>query len=248
MARPLIAVSAAIEELPTAFGPQDCTKLTTAYTDAVYDAGGRPVVMPVVVDPPDDLLNRMDGLVLTGGGDIDPAFYGEAPDPSVYGVRSDRDVFEAALYREALEIGLPILAICRGMQLMNLLHGGSLIQEIESGGHWQENPASESSHEIDVATGSTLAAALGEGMVGVNSFHHQALRELGEGLRVSAMCGDVVEAVEAIEADVVAVQWHPEHMVLTDHRQRALFESFVARAGAATPIHTHEEIDLCPTT
>ncbi len=142
MSRPLIAVSAPIEVMPTAFGEQDCTKLTTAYTDAVYAAGGQPVIMPVVADPPGDLLERFDALILTGGGDLDPRLYGEVPDLSVYGVRPERDAFEIALYLEAFERGLPILAICRGMQLVNVLRGGTLVQHIEDEiDHWQTIPA-----------------------------------------------------------------------------------------------------------
>ncbi|MGE0220904.1 gamma-glutamyl-gamma-aminobutyrate hydrolase family protein [Mycolicibacterium sp.] len=231
MGRPLIAVSTGREVMATAFGEIDCTKLTAAYTDAVYDAGGQPVIMPVVDNPPPGLLDRMDGLVLSGGGDIDPVLYGEAPDPSVYGIRRDRDSFEAALYRHASALGLPILAICRGMQLVNVLRGGTLLQQVP--GHWQENPASRPLHCIDVAAGSALAdATAGAAAVEVNSYHHQAIGVLGVGLSVAATCGEVIEAVEDRAADVVAVQWHPEHMRATPH-QRALFEHFVKRAAAA---------------
>jgi putative glutamine amidotransferase len=234
MGRPLIAVSTAREIMPTAFGDIDCTKLTAAYTDAVYDAGGQPVIMPVVDNPPPGLLDRMDGLVLSGGGDIDPVLYGEARDPSVYGIRRDRDSFEAALYRQASALGLPILAICRGMQLINVLRGGSLLQQVA--GHWQENPASRPLHRIDVTPGTALAeAAADAAVIEVNSYHHQAIGALAQGLLVTAMCGEVIEAVEDPDADVVAVQWHPEHMTATPH-QRALFEHFVKRAAAAKSV------------
>jgi putative glutamine amidotransferase len=225
--RPLIAVSAAREVLPTAFGDVDCTKLASAYTDAVYAAGGLPVLMPVVDDPPTGLLDRMDGLVLSGGGDLEPILYGEAPDPSVYGIRRDRDTFESVLYREAVHLGLPVLAICRGLQLVNVLRGGTLRQQIPD--HWQENPPSRAHHGIRVAPGSALAETLGAGDVAVNSYHHQAVKDLGAGLTVTATCGEIVEAVEADDADLLAVQWHPEHM-RADEAQRALFERFVTRA------------------
>lgn len=235
MSRPLIAVSAAIEDLPTAFGNQDCTKLTTAYTDAVYAAGGRPVLMPVVVDPPSGLLDGFDGLVLTGGGDLDPTLYGEDPDPTVYGVRPERDAFETALYREALDRDLPVLAICRGMQLVNVLRGGSLIQELEVDvEHWQKSPAAEASHKVDVLPDAELATTFGRSTVGVNSYHHQGLKELGSGLRVTATCGAVIEAVEAVDARLVAVQWHPEQMAASDPLQAALFEALVTAASSPT--------------
>lgn len=249
MARPLIAVSASIEELPTAFGAKDCTKLTTAYTNSIYAVGGQPVIMPVVTDPPHDLLDRMDGLLLTGGGDIDPGFYGEDPDPSVYDVRRDRDEFEAALYRQAVARRLPVLAICRGMQLVNLMRGGALVQNITGErNHWQENPGHEPSHPITITPGSALDDALGGTGAGrVNSYHHQALRTVGTDLHVTAMCDDVIEAVEATDVDLVGVQWHPEHMSATDPHQRALFATFVERA-AATRNTLEEEMTLCPTT
>lgn len=233
MARPLIAVSSGLEPLLTAFGEKDCTKVTAAYTDAIYNAGGQPVILPVVEDPPRELLTRMDGLFLTGGGDLDPATYGETPDPSVYGVRPDRDIFESALYREAMALGLPVLAVCRGMQLVNVLRGGTLLQHIE--GHWQENPATRPSHGITVPAGSVLSEAVGPtGVAEVNSYHHQGLKDLGTALAVTALCGDVIEAVEATDADVVGVAWHPEHLAPGDQRQRAIFESFVKRASAQT--------------
>lgn len=230
--RPLIAVSAPVEELPTPFGAQDCIRLVMAYTDAVYAAGGQPAVVPLVSPAEVDVLAGFDGLILTGGGDVDPELYGEAPDPSVYGVRRDRDAFETALYREAVERSMPILAICRGMQLVNVLRGGSLIQNIEDEvDHWQTAPSREATHKIDVQPGTRLAAVFDQTIVGVNSYHHQALRVPGAGLRVTAVCGAVIEAVEAEDADLVAVQWHPEQMAATDSQQLALFASFI---GAAT--------------
>lgn len=234
MGRPLIAVSTPREVMTTAFGEMDCTKLTATYTDAVYDAGGQPVILPVTASPPPGLLDRFDALMLTGGGDIDPVLYGERPDPTVYGVRRDRDSFEAALYGQAIELRLPILAICRGMQLINVLRGGSLLQQVD--GHWQQNPASRPMHAIEISPGSAMAAAAGiDTVVQVNSYHHQALDALGANLVVTARCGEVIEAVEDPAADVVAVQWHPEHMMTTPH-QRALFEQFVTRAAAAKTV------------
>jgi putative glutamine amidotransferase len=234
MGRPVIAVSAAREIAPTAFGDVDCTKLTAAYTDAVYDAGGQPVIMPVVDNPPPGLLDRMDGLMLSGGGDVDPILYRERPDPTVYGIRRDRDSFEAALYRQATALRLPVLAICRGMQLINVLRGGSLLQQVPD--HWQENPPSRPGHSIEISAGSALAEAAGtDTVVEVNSYHHQVLNTLGDGLSVTARCGEVIEAVEDHDADVVAVQWHPEHMTATAH-QRALFEQFVKRAAATKTV------------
>jgi len=228
--RPLIAVSSGREGLETAFGVVSCTKLTSAYTDAVWAAGGQPVIFPVTSEPVTDLLTRMDGLLLTGGGDLDPSMYGEVPEPGVYGIQADRDAFETTLYREAVALGLPILGLCRGMQLINVLRGGNLVQDIE--GHWQENPPTRTSHDVTVTPGAALATVAGPtGVLAVNSYHHQALRTIGEGLTVTARCGDVVEAVEATDADIVAVAWHPEHLAASDQHQRTLFEEFIKRAS-----------------
>jgi putative glutamine amidotransferase len=247
MMRPLIAVSAAIEVLDTPFGPRDCTKLGCYYTDAVYAAGGQPVVLPVTADPPSGLLARMDGLMLSGGGDLDPSMYGEPPDPTVYGVRVERDRFETALYRQAIDLRLPVLAICRGMQLVNVLRGGTLIQQIEpKQSHWQSNPSHEPSHPVTVTPGSRLAGAMGV-EADVNSYHHQGLAQIGKDLDVTAMCGPVIEAVEATDADVLAIQWHPEHMAPVDEKQHALFADFVARAATRQNDH-NQEATLCPTT
>ncbi len=234
MTGPLIAVSAAIAMLETPVGQIECTRLATAYTNAIYAVGGRPVVLPVVTNPPDCLLSGFDGLVLTGGGDVDPLLYGESPDPRVSGVRTDRDAFETALYRDAVLRGLSILAICRGMQLVNVLRGGTLIQHITSDPrHAPDRPLVEVSHEIDVTPGSVLAEVASGGAMQVNSLHHQCIRDLGDNLRITAMCRDVIEAVEATDHDLVAVQWHPEQMAATDQIQTGLFDSFVRRADAA---------------
>lgn len=241
MVRPLIAVSAAIEELSTLFGAQDCTRLAVAYTNAVYAAGGRPAIMPVTTAAPGGLIEGFDGLVLTGGGDLDPELYGENPDPSVYGVRRDRGAFETALYSEAVERRMPILAICRGMQLINVLRGGSLIQNLEDEvDHWQTTPPTGMAHKIEIAPDARLAQVFDQPSVGVNSYHHQGIDKLGVGLRVTAACGSVIEAVEAEDTDLVAVQWHPEQMVGVDAQQLALFSSFVTAASVFANSKTKE--------
>lgn len=233
MSRPLIAVSTPIEECPTPFGLQDCTRLAVAYTEAIYLAGGRPAVLPVTGQAPTGPLDGFAGLVLTGGGDLDPRLYGEQPDPTVYGVRPDRDAFETALYRAALDAGMPILAICRGLQLVNVLRGGTLIQQLDDEiEHWQTAPPAEPTHKVQIRPDARLAAAVGRTAVGVNSYHHQAIRDLGAGLRVTATCGDVIEGVEADDADLIGVQWHPEQMAASDDLQLAVFSSFVEESAS----------------
>ncbi|MDN4596692.1 gamma-glutamyl-gamma-aminobutyrate hydrolase family protein [Leifsonia virtsii] len=230
MPAPLIAVSAERSEQRSAFGPRDSTLQVLNYADAVVSAGGRPAILPATETVPSDLLEGFDGLLLTGGGDLSPEMYGQEPDDSVYGVSVFRDRFETALVAEAQQRGLPILAICRGLQLINVLRGGTLIQNLE--GHWQTRPSHEPDHEIAVDAGSRLAEVIGGTVMAVNSYHHQAAATLGQGLRVTARSGEVVEAFEDPENDLIAVQWHPEHLFSTSADNHALFDDLVARASA----------------
>lgn len=241
MDRPLIAVTSAIESIPTGFGVElDCTKLASAYTNAIYNAGGQPVVMPVTEDPPTHLLAKMDGVLLTGGADIDPHLYGEQPIPGVYGVDRRRDNFETQIYREAIASGMPVLALCRGMQLVNILRGGTLFQQLEDGlDHWQKSEPWTTSHDIDIDPTSALAKSLAcHGALSVNSYHHQGLKTIGSDLKVVAVCGDVVEGMEAEDADLIAVQWHPEHLTNVAPAHKSLFENFIKRASSFSSIRT----------
>ncbi len=183
-------------------------------------------------------LIGLDGLLLTGGRDVDPKLYGqerahetEQPNPS-------RDRMEIGLLGEALDRGLPVLAICRGMQLFNVYHGGTLIQHLPGDPHrTKKAPAdpSKPTHEVTVAPETKLAAILGEGRHRVNSRHHQALDKLGARLRVSAtaVADGIVEGVERPDKDfAVAVQWHPEDQAGNDETQLKLFRALAAAADA----------------
>jgi putative glutamine amidotransferase len=212
----------------------------TAYLRSVEAAGGVPVALmtaPPLEAPP--LLDGVQALLLTGGSDVDPALYGEAPHPRLGPVFRDRDDFELALVREALERDLPILGICRGHQVLNVATGGTLLQDIPSdlvGGevHDSERERWQRSHDVRILPGTRLRELLGEDTVAVNSFHHQAVKDLGRGLRVSAVSGKngVVEGIEA-EASrfVLGVQWHPESFWNQAEDFGALFEGLV-REGA----------------
>jgi len=208
-------------------------RLGTPYLRAIEGGGGLPVVLA-----PDDpalagaLLERLDGLCLAGGPDLDPLGYGAAERHDRLG-RTDRvvDAAELALALAAEERGLPLLGICRGAQAMNVARGGTLHQHLDD--HRQTTPATESFHRVDVAHGSILATLTGAGSVPVNSFHHQAVDGLGAGLRISATAPD--GTVEAIEDPTrrfhLGVQWHAEGMV-EQPEQLALFEALVAAASA----------------
>lgn len=188
-----------------------------AYADAVEAAGGLPVLLPSS-DAAFLALDRLDGLVMTGGSDVDPARYGAEPHPAVYGVDPERDRVEVGLVLGAIARDLPVLAICRGLQVLNVALGGTLIQHLEPGN--EDAPAdSHANWEIDVATlahdatftAGSLAAARYGAACAVNSLHHQAVDRLGDGLVATGWAGDgTVEAVELPGHRLLAVQWHPE--------------------------------------
>jgi putative glutamine amidotransferase len=203
------------------------------YEAAVLAAGATP--RPLTLgDPTAAALDGVDGLLLTGGDDVDPALYGEAPHPTYDVSEPGRDAFEIDLVRRALEKDLPVLAICRGLQVLNVALGGTLIQDIPSEPatllqHDAEGPPTTLAHTVAVTPGSCLAALVGPDETrAVNSRHHQAVRALGQGLVVTATSPDgVIEAAEVPTARFcVGVQWHPENFHLTGEFDR-LFEGFV---------------------
>jgi putative glutamine amidotransferase len=202
-------------------------------------AGGLPVVMPPLHDEAiEPLLDRFDGICLSGGPDLDPQGYGAKPHPELGPIEPDLDRFELAVARRADARGMPILAICRGTQALNVVRGGALHQHLPEISteisHRQLIPGDQTSHAVAVEPGSRLAIALRSEEVDVgdrldvNSFHHQAIDRLGEGLRVSARAPDgTIEAVEDPNRPfLIGVQWHAETLV---HRpyEAALFRHFV---------------------
>ena len=212
------------------------------YVEAVRDAGGTPWLLPVfapggAVIEAADYLDHLDGLLLSGGEDVDPARFGEEPLPALGPVSPERDEMELALVSRALSKKVPILAICRGAQVLNVAAGGSLYQDIGSqlGGvlqHRQRAPRWSASHTVSVARETGLEDILGGSRVGVNSLHHQAVKELGSGFIVAARAPDgVIEAIEAPDLPfAIGVQWHPENMFRAEVRMRRLFEAFVTAA------------------
>jgi putative glutamine amidotransferase len=214
----------------------DRTRANVSYTAAARSAGLRPYILPVLA--PEDagaLLEGMAGLVLTGGEDVDPARYGAPPHPALGDVHDGRDAFEIALVHAARERKLPTLAICRGVQVLNVALGGTLVQDLPS--EWpgvlpHEGGADRSArvHDVRVVAGSRLAEALGATGLATNSFHHQAVSRLGDGLRAVAHAPDgVIEGVAGTSEAwwVVGVQWHPEELVASREAwDRALFARF----------------------
>lgn len=215
------------------------------YDAAVRRAGGTPRPLDVATDSPADVVRAVDGVLLTGGDDVDPALYGEAPHHTFGVAEPGRDAFEIELIQRALEADLPVLAICRGLQVLNVALGGTLVQDIpsEAGPHLQhdtEGPSTVLAHPIRVAPGSRLAGLVaspsGEPGPAVNSRHHQAIRVLGRGLVATAVAPDgVIEAVEAPgRSFCLAVQWHPENFHRTGEFD-ALFDGFIAACRTRPP-------------
>jgi len=208
------------------------------YDAAVRRAGGVPWVPALASDGVSAILERVDGVLLTGGEDVAPSFFGEPPHPTHEPAEPGRDAFEIELVRRALAQNVPVLAICRGLQVLNVACGGSLVQDIasEPGPHEPHSlypPSTRLAHDVRVAPGSRLAALLPPEASGaklpVNSRHHQAARVVGEGLTVTAVAPDgIVEALEApAHPFCVAVQWHPESFHLTGEFDW-LFQGFIA--------------------
>jgi putative glutamine amidotransferase len=237
---PRVAISGVIRTWDGA----DRTGVNAAYVQALLVAGGVPLILSPLIGPSlaSVALDGVNGLILTGGEDLDPAWYGAEPSPRLDPPSRERDLFELALFAVARQRELPILGICRGIQLINVGMGGTLFQDLPTERHGAVNHRPEGardsrSHRVRLEPGSRAAEALGAATVIVNSSHHQGIKDLAPGLRATGWTDD--KLVEAIEGPaetpwLLAVQWHPEEM----HRDqqapdRGLFSTLVREAAAA---------------
>ena len=232
--RPLIGITA--YEVPASFShwrEMPSMMVPAGYSHALDAAGGLPVVIPPFEGTP-QLLDRLDGLVFSGGSDLDAGLYGQPQHPGTLGVIPHRDASEVELMRAALERDLPLLGICRGMQLLNVVLGGSLHQHLDDfldGSLHKAAPGTFATHPVSIEPGSRLQAMLGDELE-VHSCHHQAPDRIGEGLRVTARAADgVVEGIEMEGARfAVGVLWHPEeHAELGGPLFRALVDACAER-------------------
>jgi putative glutamine amidotransferase len=226
--------------------PIDVYGLMPSYTEAVLQSGGLPVLIPLGLDEESlmSLLARLDGLLLPGGGDIGPAYYGgDEVDPTVRDVDPERDRSEILLVRRALEQQKPLLAICRGHQVFNVALGGTLWEDVHTAmpnaivhDYFSKQDRAYLAHEVDILPDSLLARIVQSSHLPVNSLHHQGIRELAPGLRAVAAAPDgLIEAVEVPDHPfALGVQWHPENLIHVEPAMRALFSSFVAFAGNGT--------------
>jgi putative glutamine amidotransferase len=221
--------------------------IANTYTEAVEAAGGVPIVIPPQSGNIEEILDTIDGLLLSGGGDIDPAHYGDASThEKTYGIHQGRDDLELVLARAALDRDMPTLCICRGIQVLNVALGGTLYQDVadeysdELSHRQQDLPISkeEPGHDVTVQPDSLLAATYGTSSIAVNSFHHQSLKEIAPELRVNAVAPDgTIEAVEHPEKTwVLGVQWHPEMMFRAHDEHLKPFAALVEQASRKSAV------------
>ncbi len=203
------------------------------YIKVIEKAGGVPVLLPPVINQNglEQLKGILSGIVLTGGCDVDPIYFDEEPRPELRRIDPERDFFEIELCKWSLDKGLPIMAICRGIQILNIACGGTIIQHLGKDyyKHYQEAPRWYSSHKIVFTGDNKLRKIFGQDEIRVNSFHHQAVGDTGEGLKVTARSTDgIIEGIEMTDNTFVqGVQWHPEAMYIKDRMQMKLFQEFV---------------------
>jgi putative glutamine amidotransferase len=235
MAIPIILVTTGIVSQE---GKTPLCQCGNTYLKALVDSGAYPVILPPI---PNNgtikrLLDSVDGLLVTGGGDIDPVLYGESRHPKCGIPSSDRDETEISAVKIAIEMGIPVFGICRGHQVLNVALGGNLIQDIPS---QVSNSITHSNvnerrpqHSVEIVDSTMLRDIERDNSIMVNSIHHQAVKKLGDGLRVSAKSEDgVIEAIESTDGrPVLSVQWHPEENTNEYPQFKKLFEWFVSQA------------------
>lgn len=233
-----MSVRVGISGIRRQWGGAERQGVNSAYVRSVVEAGGIPFILPPAIGATHAMgaLDGLDALLLSGGEDLDPSWYGTAASPDLGEVDRERDLFELALFAAARQRGMPILGICRGIQLINVALGGTLWQDLPAERpsaieHDRRDARSVRTHGVSVERGTRMAVTLGLTELAVNSFHHQGIRDLASPLRASAWAGDGL--IEAVEGDdgapwLMAVQWHPEEMFAdVAAPERGLFRALV---------------------
>jgi putative glutamine amidotransferase len=243
--KPVIGITAGLVTEQQDYGLMHRHRVSADYSEAVLAAGGLPIILPPQDGTVNQILELVDGLIFSGGADIDPARYGDADvHPATYDISEERDRFELELINTAVNRDLPVLCICRGIQVLNVALGGSLVQHIDD---QVENPlphrqheagflGTESSHDVTFIEGSLAAEVFEAPTVPVNSLHHQSLATPSEAIQVEGVSRDgVIEAVSVPSCRfVLGVQWHPELLFKTMPEQLKPFEALVEAAKVAS--------------
>ena len=230
--KPVIGIVPLIDE------EKDSFWMLPGYMNGIIEAGGIPIMLPLTTDKEtiSQMMDGIDGVLLTGGHDVDPKLYGEEPIPECGAPCKERDSMEKELLDQAIKRDMPVLGICRGIQFMNAALGGSLYQDLpkqhpSSVEHHQTPPYDVPVHEVTIAEDSPLYALLGSKKISVNSYHHQAIKEMAECLKAMAVADDgIIEAVEIPGRKFIwGLQWHPEFAYLKDENSMMIFEEFVKK-------------------
>lgn len=230
--KPLIGVTPQFDQ------EHNRVKIETAYFKSIRDAGGVPILLPLHNNVSDliDLVDKLDGVVFTGGPDVNPMYFNEEAIPECGTIVKERDELELPLLTIAMERKLPVLGICRGIQAMNIALGGDIYQDIKAQtnfdvriAHYQKSKDSTATHKVSITQGTLLSRIVGKSEIWVNSFHHQAVRNVADGLTVAAVASDgLVEAVTKEDYPFfLAVQWHPEELFAQDEYAQKIFNEFI---------------------
>lgn len=233
--KPVIGVSCSYRN-------SDFSTVRKTYTQSVINAGGLPLLIPVTdnIEVLKEILNHVDALILIGGEDIHPSYYGEEPIPEMGNVNDTRDIYDIALIKLAAERNLPQLGICRGEQLINVAFGGSLYQDIPAQykdstvNHNQAEPSRIPTHYVTILPGSVIASITGEEELATNTHHHQAVKQIAPGFRVSAWaCDSIPEAIEAVDGRPIwGVQFHPEGPAIEGDSIMSRFFDFIVEQAS----------------
>jgi putative glutamine amidotransferase len=228
--RPVVGITTYVTPAKWSYWELDAALVPADYVRAVERAGGRAVLIPPSDDGVEETLDAVDGLIFSGGADLDPSLYGQEPHPQTFGIHKERDRSELALLEGALARDMPVLAICRGSQVLNVVRGGDLVQhlpDVVGDEKHKHTPGTFAEHDVELEPGTKLAEVLGD-RAPVKSHHHQGFGKVGEGLRVAAHAED--GAIEAVEDPshrfALGVLWHPEA-----GEDMKLFEGLVAAAA-----------------
>lgn len=236
MKKPFIGITCnyMIAETQMSLG-QERNFVSKEMIDAVIEAGGVPVLIPIMNREEDilDIMDLINGIILSGGYDVNPIYYGEEPSKSVGFTYTPRDLFELFIVKAAIEKDMPILGISRGQQIMTVAFGGKLYQDLDQNensyiNHMQRSNINDIGHYVDIKKGSKLYKIFGTERLLVNSFHHQAAKSVPRYFQVTAMSSDgIIEAMEHESKPIMSVQWHPEIMIEKHPVMLKIFEEFI---------------------